>query len=205
MATKAGRLSYPFCNPTNQGTTASPITSSVAGAEFFAWRTACSATSGSSYGIRCNHKITGAAGSGAAIRGYGYAYGVAAANVYGGEFTAEENTTGSVTGELAAIRAVCSLQNTTESGTVQVLKLEYDVLTGTDATAVTNSFITVSNGGSGTGCNALFNIQVAKGTNSATALSSSSAATTPVNDTWIRCIINGTPTWIAASTTAPHA
>jgi len=187
------------------GTTATPITSATASSEFFAWRTSCSATTGSSYCGRFQHKIIGAGGSGAAIRGYGFAYGVAAANVYGGEFTAEENTTGSVTGELAAIRAVCSLQNTTESGTVQVLKLEYDVLTGADATAVTNSFITVSNGGSGTGCNALFNIQVAKGTNSATALSSSSAATIPVNDTWIRCIINGTPTWLAASTTAPHA
>lgn len=205
MATKVGRNSYPFFNPSMAGTTTAPLSSSIAGAEFLSYKTACSATSGSSYGVRFSHKITGAGGSGAAIRGYGYAYGVAAANVYGGEFTAEENTTGSITGELAAIRAVASLQNTTESGTVQCLKLEYDVISGADATAVTNSFITVSNGGAGTGCNALFNIQVAKGTNSATALCSSSAATTPVNDTWIRCIINGTPTWIAASTTAPHA
>lgn len=184
------------------GTTATPISSATASSEFFAWRTACSATSGNSYGTRFNHKITGAGGSGAAIRGYGFAYGVAAANVYGGEFTAEENSTGGITGELAAIRAVASLQNTTETGTVQVLKLEYDVKTGADATAVTNSFITVSNGGEGTGCNALLNIQVAKGTNSATTLSSSNHDA-PTADTMVRIIINGTPHWLLATTHAP--
>lgn len=201
MATKAGRLAYPFCNPTNQGTTASPITSSVASAEFFAWRTACSATSGGSYGIRCNHKITGAGGSGAAIRGHGYAYGVAAASVYGGEFTAEENTTGSVTGELAAIRAVCSLQNTTESGTVQCLKLEYDVLTGADATAVRSSFITFYNGGSGTGCNALFNVPapVAHDTTSLYVSSANKDATH-----MLRFIDTaGTVYWLLATTNTP--
>ena len=186
------------------GTTAAPITSSAASSEFFAWRTACSATSGSSYGARFNHKITGAGGSGAAIRGYGFAYGVAAANVYGGEFTAEENATGSITGELAAIRAVASLQNTTETGTVQVLKLEYDVKTGADATAVTNSFITVSNGGEGTGCNTLLNIQAAKGTNSATSLSTSNHDTISA-DTYIRIIINNVPHWLLATTHAPAA
>jgi hypothetical protein len=186
------------------GTTSVPITSATASSEFFAWRTACSATSGNSYGTRFNHKVTGAGGSGAAIRGYGFAYGVAAANVYGGEFTAEENSTGGITGELAAIRAVASLQNTTETGTVQVLKLEYDVKTGADATAVTNSFITVSNGGEGTGCNALLNIQVAKGTNSATTLSSSNHDA-PTADTMVRIIINGTPHWLLATTHAPAA
>lgn len=187
------------------GTTATPISSATASSEFFAWRTACSATTGSSYAARFQHKITGAAGSGAAVRGYGFAYGVAAASVYGGEFTGEENTTGSVTGEIAGIRSVCSLQNTTPSGTAQALKLEFDVKTGVDATAITSSFITVSNGASaGTGCNTLLNIQAAKGTNSATSLSSTNHDT-PTADTMIRILINGTPHWILATTHAPAA
>lgn len=201
MATKVGRNSYPFVDPSKAGTTAQPITSSTAGAEFFVYKTSCSATSGSSYGVRFSHKITGAAGSGAAIRGYGYAYGVAAANVYGGEFTAEENSTGGITGELAAIRAVASLQNTTESGTVQVLKLEYDVKTGADATAVRSSFITFSNGGSGTGCAALLNIPtpVAHDTTSLFVSSADKAATH-----MIRMIdAAGTVYWLLATTNNP--
>lgn len=187
------------------GTTAAPITSSTAASEFFAFRTSCSATSGSSYGARFNHKITGAAGSGAGVRGYGFAYGVAAASVYGGEFTGEENATGGVTGEIAGIRSVCSLQNTTPSGTAQALKLEFDVKTGVDATAITSSFITVSNGASaGTGCNTLLNIQAAKGTNSATSLSTSNHDA-PTADTMIRILINGTAHWLLATTHAPAA
>jgi len=203
-----GKTSYPFTNATSKfyGSTASPITSATAGAEFQGYRTACSATSGNSYGVWYAHKVTGAAGSGASIRGYAYAYGVAAANVYGGEFTGELNSSGSVTGEAAGIRAVMSIQNTTSSGTLAAMNLAYDVITSGSAIAnCTAAFISVGNIGSGTGCNTLFNIQVAKGTNSAVTLSSSSASSIPVNDTWIRCLINGTPTWLAASTTAPHA
>jgi len=187
------------------GTTATPISSATASSEFFAWRTACSATTGSSYAARFQHKITGAAGSGAAIRGYGFAYGVAAASVYGGEFTGEENATGGVTGEIAGVRSVCSLQNTTPSGTAQALKLEFDVKTGVDATAITSSFITVSNGASaGTGCNTLLNIQAAKGTNSATSLSTSNHDTISA-DTYIRIIIDNVPHWLLATTHAPAA
>lgn len=98
------------------GTTAAPITSSTASKKMFDIRTANSATSGGSYGFYVAHKVTGIGGSGAAIRGYGFAYaGGAVPTVYGVEATAELHNTASctVSGEAAGLRAVCSLQQAT--------------------------------------------------------------------------------------------
>lgn len=190
ILSSAGKWTY--------GTTATPITSATASSEFFAWRTACSATSGNSYGNRVNHKITGAAGSGAAIRGYGFAYGVAAANVYGGEFTAEEHsTTGSaITGLLAGIRSVASLQ-IAQTGTAAALDLEFDVKTGITASTTASAFIRVANVGEGTGTTALFDIATTIATDTPTALVSTHAdhASTHL----VRFLIAGTPYWFLAT------
>lgn len=185
------------------GTTAAPITSSTAASEFFAFRTSCSATSGSSYGARFNHKITGAAGSGAAIRGYGFAYGVEAANVYGGEFTAEiHSSSGSaISGQIAAVRAVLSIQGT-GSGTGHAISLVSDTASGKSATAA-SAFIGISciGAGAATGIKALLNIPapVAHDTASLFVSSADKAATH-----MIRFVdAAGTVYWLLATTNEP--
>lgn len=186
------------------GTTASPFAfGTMAGKRYVDIRTSCAATSGSSYGGYFSHKVIGAAGSGAGLRGYGYAYGAEAVTIYGGEFTGEihSSANSAVSGLIAGIRGICSIQGTA-TGTLAALDLLYDVANGKDATAVSNAFVRVSNTGSGTGCNALVNIAVAKGTTSATALSSTNHDA-PTADTMIRCLIDGTPHWILATTHAP--
>lgn len=190
ILSSAGKWTY--------GTTATPITSATASSEFFAWRTACSATSGNSYGTRFNHKITGAGGAGAAVRGYGYAYGVAAANVYGGEFTAEEHSTSgsAVTGLLAGIRSVASLQ-IAQTGTVCALDLEFDVKTGITASDTASAFIRVANVGEGTGTTALLDINTTIATDTPTALVSTHADHAATH--LIRILINGTPFWLLAA------
>lgn len=185
------------------GTTSVPITSATASSEFFAWRTACSATTGSSYAARFQHKITGAAGSGAAIRGYGFAYGVEAANVYGGEFTAEiHSSSGSaISGQIAAVRAVLSIQGT-GSGTGHAISLVSDTASGKSATAA-SAFIGISciGAGAATGIKALLNIPapVAHDTASLFVSSADKAATH-----MIRFVdAAGTVYWLLATTNEP--
>ncbi len=185
------------------GTTSVPITSATASSEFFAWRPACSATSGNSYCTRFNHKVTGAGGSGAAIRGYGFAYGVEAANVYGGEFTAEiHSSSGSaISGQIAAVRAVLSIQGT-GSGTGHAISLVSDTASGKSATAA-SAFIGISciGAGAATGIKALLNIPapVAHDTASLFVSSADKAATH-----MIRFVdAAGTVYWLLATTNEP--
>jgi hypothetical protein len=197
-----GRTSYPYTNDTSRfyGSTSSPITSATAGAEFQGYRTACSATSGNSYGVRYSHKITGAAGEGAAIRGYAYAYGVSAGNLAGGEFTAEVSTTASsdvgTSAILAGVRAVASL-NLNATGYTFPLALEFIVADTKAASATKSAFIQCNQTGAGTNTAAFTYFATTITTDPATALVSSHADT--VSTHLVRCLVNATPMWLLAT------
>jgi hypothetical protein len=181
------------------GTTSTPISSTTAGSEFFAWRTACSATSGSSYAARFQHKITGAAGSGAAIRGYSFAYGVSATYMYGGEFTAEVHASSSSdiasAGTMAGVRGVATLALDTTGYTYAGL-FNFDVATGKTASATKSAFIHCQNLGLGTGTTALFSITTTVANDTPTALVSTHA--NHATDTLVRILINDTAYWLCA-------
>ena len=199
MATKVGRNSYPFVNPSFTGTTTYPTTSSVAGAEFFAYRTSCSATSGSSYGVRFSHKITGAAGSGAAIIGYGYAYGVTALNVYGGEFIGEVHSPTSdisTAGIIAGLRS-CIILGLDTTGYTYSGQFEFNAATGKTASTTKSAFLGLWNSGAGTGTVNLMNVKATVGTDPDADLVSTHAdhASTHL----IRCLVNDSVVWLLAT------
>lgn len=126
------------------------VANKVVGTRYY---TSSSATSGTSYGHRFQHYVIGAAGSGAAVRAYGFTYGVAAANVYGLEASAEIHSTPSsaITGLMAGVKSDIIL-GLDSSGTNTALDLSYNVASGKAASLTASSFIRVSNSGSGTGC-----------------------------------------------------
>lgn len=182
------------------GTTATPITSATASSEFFAWRTSCSATTGSSYCARFQHKIIGIAGSGAAVRGYAFAYGVSATYIYGGEFTGEVHTTASsdiaTAGTLAGVRAVASLQ-LNATGYTYAGVFNFDVATGKAASATKSAFLGFSNLGAGTGTIALMNIAATIATDTP----DTNLVTTHADHAsthLIRILINDSPMWLLA-------
>jgi hypothetical protein len=201
MATNVGRKSYPFVEGLARftGTTTTPVTSSTVGAEFQSYKTACSATSGSSYGVRFSHKITGAAGSGAAIRGYSYAYGVSATYLYGGEFTAEVHDTSAdiaTAGTLAGIRAVASIQSDA-TGYTYAGVFNFDVLTSKTASATKSAYLGFSCLGSGTPTIALMNIAATIATDTP----DTNLVTTHADHAsthLIRILINDSPMWLLA-------
>jgi len=133
------------------GSSAAPVTNDTANSRFISLYTDCGATSGSSYGYRHSHYITGAAGSGAAMRGYCNVKGVTGASAYGGEFTVEIDDTASsaISGEASGLKAICAVQNTA-SGTLSALLLGFDVASGKDASAVASAYIRCASTGDGT-------------------------------------------------------
>lgn len=181
------------------GTTGTPINSTTAGSEFFAWRTSCSATSGSSYACRFQHKITGAAGSGAAVRGYSFAYGVSATYLYGGEFTAEVHASTdsdiATAGTLAGVRAVASLALDTTGYTYAGL-FNIIMASGKTASTTKSAFLCFYNMGTGTGTINLFNIAATVGSDPATSLVAAHAD--HATDTYIRILVNDTAYWLCA-------
>jgi hypothetical protein len=182
------------------------IVSDVA-SQVFGWRsyTNSSATSGSSYGARFQHYISGAAGSGSAVRGYALVKAVSATYLYGGEFTAEVMSTSSsdiaTAGTAAGVRGVVSI-GLNATGYTAALLANYDVATSKTASATKGSFIRCENLGAGTGCVNLLDIAVAKVTNDGTKLVSSNHDTISA-DTYVRIMINGTAHWLLASTHLP--
>lgn len=194
--------------PGGVANSAGAITTGIAGS-VMGWRsyTACSAASGTSYGARLNHYVTGAGGSGAAVRAYGLVKGVAAANLYGIEASAEIMSTASsgISG-LAAAGKFDVIANLDATGTLAVLDLSYNVATGKSVQGVTSSFIRVGNTGAGTGSNVLFEFTTAAGSQSATALVSTvkTAATNWSHGARSK-LSDGTPVWFMLTTTSPAA
>lgn len=146
---------YPGGAANSGGAITTDIASQVMG-----WRsyTLCSATTGTSYGARFQHYVTGAAGSGAAVRAYALVKGVSAATLYGLEATAEIMSTASsgVSGQAAAVRAVMSVQGTS-SGTNAAIVPEFNVASG-KAPGNLDAFIRPASTGSGTACKNLLSM-----------------------------------------------
>ena len=170
------------------------------------WRsyTANSATSGSSYGGRFQHYITGAAGGGAALRAYGLVKGVGAATLYGLEASCEIMSTASsaITGLAAGVKSDVIL-NLDSSGTNTALDLSYNVASGKAASATASSFIRVSNSGSGTGCVNLLSLPTAGAKNAGTVFVARHADCTATHA--IRVVdAAGTVYYIMVSTDTPE-
>jgi hypothetical protein len=182
------------------------ITTDVA-SSVMAWRsyTACSATSGGSYGARVQHYVTGAAGSGAALRAYALVKGVTAGTLYGLEATAEimSTTSSAISGQAAAVKATMGL-NLDSTGTNCAVLAEYSTASGKAAGALSDSFFRAVNVGAGsaTGCHNLFSLGDAKATTDGSKLSSTNHDTISA-DTYIRILIAGTPHWLLATTHLP--
>jgi hypothetical protein len=203
MATNATYQTFPIHDfPGGAANSAGAIESGTASA-VMGWRsyTLNSATSGSSYGGRFQHYITGAAGSGSALRAYALVKGVAAAQLYGLEATAEIMSTASsdISGEMAAIKATSTV-NLSTSGTVSVLNLTIN--TAASKTMHANSaFITAQNAGSGTDISNLFYIGDAIGSTDNATLVTTAADTT--SDHRVKFNAAGTTLWLLACADDP--
>ena len=183
------------------GSTSRPFTTSVAGTVFQYFYTRSKATSGSSYGARFQHYVSGAGGSGAAVRAYAFAKAAQAASVYGVEATAEINSaTGSdISGELCAVKATATV-NLSTSGTVNVLNLT--ISTAASKTMHANSaFICVANSGSGTDIANLFYFTDAIGSKSSSTMVTTAADTTSTHRVKINAA--GTDLWLLATSDTP--
>jgi len=209
MANSTGWNRFPIHDfPGGAANSTGAITTDVA-SSVMGWRsyTACSATSGTSYGGRFQHYVTGAAGGGAALRAYGLVKGVAADSVYGLEATAEimSTTSSSVSGELCAIKATATVASTT-TGTVNPLNLIIN--TAAAKTMHGNSaFIAVSNAGDGTDIRNLFYFGDARGTAGAATMVNTDHANDIVTgaNLYIKCRDATGDFWILGTTTAPAA
>jgi hypothetical protein len=170
------------------------------------WRsyTACSATSGSSYGARFQHYITGAAGSGSALRAYSLVKGVAAGQLYGAEITAEVMSTASssVTNELYGIKGILDINLDCSTTEVAALDLEIDVASGKTLSGSHPAFIKCDQKGDGTQAPFLFYLADAIGTKSDTAMVTTVAADRTVTH-GIKINVAGTTMWLSASTDTP--
>jgi hypothetical protein len=189
--------------PGGVANSAGAIESGVANA-VMGWRqyTLNTATSGHSLGSRFQHYVAGAAGSGSAIRGYALVKGVQAANLYGGEFSAEVMSTASsaISGLIAGLKSDVIL-NLNAGGTAAALDLNFTVASGKSASATTDAFIRVGNAGTGTGCINLLNITTAIGSASATDLITTSADKEATH--MVRMVVGGTVIRLLATTNAP--
>ena len=171
------------------------------------WRsyTACTATSGSSYGGRFQHYITGAAGSGAALRAYALVKGVAAGSLYGAEITAEimSTTSSSVSNEIYAIKGVLDINLSSTTTQVAALDLEIDVASGKTLSTTTAAFIKMDKTGTGTdtAVNAFY-FPDAIGDKSDTALVTTRTADATATHA-IKFNAAGTTLWLLATTDTP--
>jgi hypothetical protein len=170
------------------------------------WRsyTSNSATSGSSYGGRFQHYITGAAGSGAALRSYALVKGVAATSLYGFEATAEIMSTASssVTNEVYAIRGVLDINLDCSTTNAAALDLIIDVASTKTLSGNNPAFIQCDMMGSGTQAPFLFYLPDTIGTKSDTALVTTVAADRTATH-GIKINAAGTTMWLMASTDTP--
>lgn len=170
------------------------------------WRsyTNSAATSGSSYGGRFQHYITGAAGSGAALRSYALVKGVAAGSLYGLEATAEimSTTSSSVTNEVYAIRGVLDINLDCSTTNVAALDLIIDVAADKTLSGSNPAFIQCDMMGTGTQAPFLFYLPDTIGTKSDTALVTTVAADRTVTH-GIKINCAGTTMWLSASTDTP--
>jgi hypothetical protein len=183
------------------------ITTDVA-STVMGWRsyTSCSAVTGSSYGGRFQHYITGAAGSGAALRVYGLVKAVAAGSLYGLECTAEimSTTSSSVSNEIYAMRGVLDINLSSSTNQVAVLDLEMDVASGKTLSTTTAAFIKCDQTGSGTTVNNLFYLPDAIVDKSDTALVTTPHAAHSATHQ-IKINVAGTTMWLLACTDVPSS
>jgi hypothetical protein len=181
------------------GAITTDVASSVMG-----WRsyTACTATSGSSYGGRFQHYITGAQGSGAALRSYALVKAVAAGSLYGIEATAEIMSTASssVDDELYAIKGALDVNLDSTTNQVAVLDLEMDVASGKTLLAGGGSaFIKCDATGTGTWVPSLFYLPDAIATKSDTALVTTAHGDHAMTH-GVKINVAGTTMWLMACT-----
>lgn len=203
MATSTEWNSLPVHDfPGGAANSSGAIESSVAGT-VFGWRSysLCSATSGSSYGARFQHYLTGAAGSGAAIRSYALAKGASAGSLYGIECTAEimSTTSSAVSNELYGGKFVVDVNLDSSTNQVAVLDLELDVASGKTLTNTTAAFIKCDATGSGTVSKNLFYLPDAIGDKSDTALVTTAHGDHAMTH-GVKINVAGTIMWLMACT-----
>jgi hypothetical protein len=183
------------------GAVASDVASQVMG-----WRsyTLSSATSGSSYGGRFQHYLTGAAGSGAALRAYALVKGASAGSLYGAEITAEIMSTASsaCSNELYAIKGMLDINLDCATTQVAALDLEIDVASTKTLSTSTAAFIKCDQVGSGTQTPNLFYLPDTIGDKSDTALVTTRTADCVATHA-IKINAAGTTLWLMASTDTP--
>jgi len=193
---------YPGGAANSTGAIESATASAVMG-----WRsyTLNTATTGSSYGGRFQHYIAGAAGSGAAIRGYALVKGVAAGQLYGAEITAEIMSTASssVSNEIYGIKGMLDINLDCATTQVAALDLEIDVASGKTLSTSTAAFIKFDQAGSGTqtAVNAFY-FADAIGTKSDTALVTTRHADATASHA-VKFNAAGTTLWLLATSDTP--
>ena len=192
-----------YDSPGGAANSTGAITTDIAGS-VMGWRsyTDCTATSGSSYGARFQHYISGAAGSGAALRAYSLVKAVAAASLYGAEISAEimSTSSSSVSNELYAIKGVLDVNLDSTTNQVAALDLEIDVASGkTLAPVGGGAFIKCDATGTGTWVPNLFYLPDTIGTKSDTALVTTAHGDHAMTH-GVKINVAGTTMWLMACT-----
>lgn len=205
MANPTGYRMPCFDIPGGAANSTGAVTTDVA-STCMGWRsyTASSATSGSSYGGRFQHYITGAAGSGAALRAYALVKGVAAGSLYGLEATTEIMATASssVSDELYAMQGTLDINLDCATTQVAALNLRIDVASSKTLSTSTAAFISFDQVGTGTQTvTNLWYIKEAIGTKSDTALVSTTADATATHAVKVNAA--GTTLWLLATEEGP--
>jgi hypothetical protein len=136
------------------GTSATPMTTAVAGSNFLGFWTQSTATSGDSRGMYLRHYFAGAGGSGEALRAYGTVSNVTAATggtVNGAHVSLSiSGTSGKVSGAGNALRATLSLGAlNVPGGTLAVIQADSDIASDATVPAGT-AFIRMTNTNTGT-------------------------------------------------------
>ena len=135
------------------GTSGSPITEDTADMKFMSAYFDNGATSGTSVGDYKRLYVTGAGGSGQALRAFGSVTDVAAGNIYGAHISASFGTTGSITGLGNALATTLHIPGAMTGGTYasQTAEIWADAAASDLAGATSKSFFRVGMGGDATG------------------------------------------------------
>jgi hypothetical protein len=197
------------------GTALAPVTEDTADMKFVSFYFDDGATSGEARGIYNKLSVTGAGGSGTALRSYADVIDVAAVDMRGAHITLGFGATGTVSGSGQALTATLQIPDqATQTGTLSAITAEiYSDGNTTDPSGAVLSLIRFSTmGGNGTAdidddC-ALFDIDSGFTPGSGNMISAITAATDVMDITnWatIRIRISGTTYYIPCGTTIAKA
>ncbi len=132
------------------GTSSVPLVNDTVSPKFIQQYTDCGATSGESIGVYLRHYVTGAGGSGIALRAFGTVSDVAAVDARGAHISLNFGATGTVTGSGQALTTTLHIANqATQAGTLSAITTEiFSDGSTSDPSGASLACIRMSNAGS---------------------------------------------------------